>query len=253
MKKNAFLPIVMAVIAALAYFAALNVSRAKVAEDSQKVNVVVASRDLPERRALTEADMRVIAIPRMYKQKNAYEVGRDTNLGAIENLVTRIPIPQGNQLTTDALSSLSEKTGISLKVRPAMRGFVLNDVPSEVAALIKPDDKVDILVTFEGLMKTSGRSEKVTATILQNVRVLGVGTDFGQGMDASQFNRNREREADLSAFSNSTALSLELVPEDAQYLALAQENGEISVVVRNTNDIEKQGLDIATWSALFRS
>jgi len=132
-----------------------------------------------------------------------------------------------------------------------MRGYIIN-VPTAMAGMIKPDDNVDVLLTFEAMMKT-GQRQKVAVTLLQNVKVLGVGGDLGQGLDARTAAAMKSKEEDASAYSDSSALSLSLSPRDAQYLALAQAEGDISVILRSHGDVTNYLMEIATFDKLFNN
>ena len=139
---------------------------------------------------------------------------------------------------------------LSSKIPVQMRGFLIK-VPVETAGMIKPDDNIDVLLTFEAQMK-SGTRQKVTVTLLQNVKVLGVGSDLGQGLDAKTANAMKNKEEDAAAYSDSSALSLALSPRDAQYLALAQAEGDISVILRSHGDVTNYLMEIATFEKLFQ-
>ncbi|MGB2579813.1 pilus assembly protein CpaB [Elusimicrobium simillimum] len=193
-----------------------------------------------------------VQVPSKYIQKDAYLFTKDSDITKLENnLVTKIAIPTGNQVTKAALTSLSAEAGLSSRVPPLWRGFVLTDVPAAVANLIKPDDWVDILLTFEVNTK-AGNRERITATILQRIKVLGVGSDLGQGMDAAQLRATRDSNSAASAFSDSSAISLALDPRDAQYLALAKSEGDITLVVRNATNTGIHSIPIASLTEMFK-
>lgn len=251
MKKGVLLPLIVAIIAALVYFLILNNAKSKADADSKPVRVFVTNRDMPERRRVQRSDLRVVNIPQMYVQKDAFIYNTDADFQKITNAVTVIQIPRGNQVTKGSITSMSAKAGLGTKVPTQWRGFVL-EVPTFVGALIKPDDKVDILLTFQAFLKTTGKEEQITATILQRVTVLGVGTDLGQGMTAEQAAGARDAEADAAAFSDQSFLSLALDPRDAQFLALAKAQGDITVIVRNQTDSALNSLDVASFSTLFK-
>ena len=124
-------------------------------------------------------------------------------------------------------------------------------VDSNVASMIKPDDKVDILLTFEAMMK-GGAREPVTVTLLQNITVLGVGSNLGQGLDAKAAAALRNEEEEASAYTDTSALSLALTPKDAQYLALAKEQGTLSVILRSHGDVTQFLMEIASFDKLFQ-
>lgn len=88
----------------------------------------------------------------------------------------------------------------------------INDV-SSVAGFIQPNDSVDVLITRT--IPSIGR--QVTDVLLQNTRVIAMGGDA--------------QRADGKAVVTSTA-TLEVDPVNAQKLALAQEVGSLSLVLR---------------------
>ncbi len=248
-KKNVLFPLAIAVVAALIYFLVLHLAQGKLRENQRMEKVAVAAVDLPEGRVIARTHVKAVDIPVAYIQKDAYVLSRGANIADIENLVTRVSIAKGNQITKPSIVSLSPESGISLKVQPNHRAFILG-VDSSVSSLIKPGDKVDILLTFDALLK-GGSKEKMTATILQDVQVLGVGANLGQGMDAATRAGNADKEANNAAFTDRSFLSLSLSPVEAQYLALAKDEGEITVIVRSTGDTKVYPIEISSFSKLF--
>ena len=125
--------------------------------------------------------MNTVPVPAAYLQKDAFTYSTDADFKAIENAVARVQIPKGNQISKYAITSLSPEAGLSSKIPVQMRGYMVS-VPLSTASMIKPDDNVDVLLTFEAVMK-SGSRQKVAVTLLQTVKVLAVGSDLGQGLD----------------------------------------------------------------------
>lgn len=248
-KKNIIFPLVIAIVAALIYYFVLYLAQGKLRDSQRTETVAVAALDLPEGKVVTKNAITKAEIPTAFIQKDAYVISRGANVADIENLVTKVAIAKGNQITKPSLISLSPESGISLKVLPNYRAFILA-VDNSVASLIKPSDKVDVLLTFDALLK-GGAKEKMTATILQDIQVLGVGSNLGQGMDSSSKANAAEREANNSAFSDSSVLSLSLSPIEAQYLALAKEEGDVTVIVRSTGDTKVYPIEISSFSKLF--
>lgn len=248
-KKSILLPVVIAIAAAIIYYFVLYMAQGKIQETSKMEKVAVAAIDLPEGKIITRNNIREVDIPTAYIQKDAYVLSRGANISEIENLVTRVAIAKGNQITKPSINSLSPESGISIKVMPSYRAFIL-PVETSVSSLIKPGDKVDVLLTFDAMIKNGGK-EKMTATILQNIPVLGVGGNLGQGMDAASKSANAEREANNAAFSDRSVLSLSVTPPEAQYLALAQEEGSITIIVRSNGDGKVLPIEISSFSKLF--
>jgi Flp pilus assembly protein CpaB len=96
------------------------------------------------------------------------------------------------------------------------------------------------------------RKEQVTATILQNVLVLAVGTNLGQGMSAKQAKASSDKEDKTAAFSEKAMIALALNPNEAQYLALAQKQGETRVILRGLGDVEMHPMEMASFRRLFK-
>ena len=249
MNKKSLFPLVIAIMAALIYFFVLNLAQKNLARAQKMEKVAVAKIDLPEGTQIEKRHIEAANIPLAYIQKDAYVLSKGANISDIENLVTKVSIAKGNQITKPSISSLSPEMGISLKVQPGNRAYIL-EVNNQVAKMIKPGDKVDILITFDAQLKTNSK-EKMSVTILQNILVLGVGSNLGQGLDSATKNKNREDEQNTAAFSDPSTLSLSLGLEAAQYLALAQEEGEIKVVVRAPGDMNETSVPITSFSSLF--
>ena len=187
MKKGIFLPLVVAILAAIVYGVIVNSAQSKLDAAKNIKQVSVPIRDIKEREVIKRDMIKTVPVPAAYIQKDAFTYTTSADFKAIENAVARVQIPKGNQISKYAITSLSPEAGLSSKIPVQMRGFVLSKVDMATAAMIKPDDNVDVLLTFEAVMK-NGSHQNVTITLLQNVKVLGVGSDLGQGLDAKTAN-----------------------------------------------------------------
>ena len=248
--KGVLLPLIVAIAAAVVYAMIVSSAEKKLNASKNIKQVFVPIRDIKEREVIKRDFVKPVPVPAAYLQKDAFTYTTDADFRAIENAVARIQIPKGNQISKYAITSLSPEAGLSSKIPVQMRGFLIK-VPVETAGMIKPDDNIDVLLTFEAQMKR-GTRQKVTVTLLQNVKVLGVGSDLGQGLDAKTANAMKNKEEDAAAYSDSSALSLALSPRDAQYLALAQAEGDISVILRSHGDVTNYLMEIATFEKLFQ-
>ena len=253
MKKGIMLPLVVAILAAIVYAMIVSSAEKKLNASKNIQQVFVPIRDIKEREVIKRDYIKPVPVPAAYLQKDAFTYSTPADFKSIENAVARIQIPKGNQISKYAVTSLSPEAGLSSKIPVQMRGFVLTNVPIATASMIKPDDNVDVLLTFEATMK-SGQRQTVTVTLLQNVKVLGVGSDLGQGLDAKSASAMKSKEDDAAAYSDQTALSLSLSPRDAQYLALAlaQSDGAVTVILRSHGDVTNYLMEVATFEKLFQ-
>ncbi len=247
--RGVFLPMIVAVIAALIYWMIVSSAEKKLNASKNVKEVFVALRDIKEREVIKRDLIHHVPVPAAYIQKDAFTYSTEADFKAIENAVARIQIAKGNQISKYAITSLSPEAGLSSKIPVQMRGYLIS-VPIATASMIKPDDNVDVLLTFEAVMK-SGNRQRVALTLLQNVKVLGVGADLGQGLDARTANAMKSKDEDAAAFSDNSTLSLALSPRDAQYLALAEAEGDISVILRSHGDVNNYLMEIATFEKLF--
>lgn len=245
------IPLAVAILAAIVYGVIVNNAEKKLNVAKNIKQVIVPVRDIKEREVLRREYLKTIPVPAAYVQKDAFIFSTEADLKAIENAVARVQIPKGNQISKYAITSLSPEAGLSSKIPVQMRGFIISNVPTAITSMIKPDDNIDVLLTFEAVMK-NGNRQKVTVTLLQNVKVLGVGSNLGQGLDLKTAAEMKNKEEDAAAFSDSSALSLALSPRDAQYLALAQAEGDVSVILRSHGDMTNYIMEIATFDKLFQ-
>lgn len=110
------------------------------------------------------------------------------------------------------------------------RAISLSMSGSQLAFLSK-GDRVDVVVTFEAKMKEDVK-EKVTATILQNVVVLGL--------------------RQPAKLDETGVVELEVNPNEGQYAALSVQQGTIQLLRRPEGDTEMHPMEMASFRKLFR-
>ncbi len=250
MKKGILLPLVVAVLAALVYAMIVHGAEKKLEASKTVKTVLVPIRDIKEREVIRRDYLKKVRMPAAYVQKDAFTWNTDSDFAKIDNAIARVQIPKGNQISKYAVTSLSPEAGLSSKIPVRMRGYVIK-ADSNVASMIKPDDNVDILLTFNARMK-NGIEQRVTVTLLQNIKVLGVGSNLGQGLDAKSAAALKDQDENANAYTDTSALSLALSARDAQYLALAEGEGTISIILRSHGDVEQFVMEIATFEKLFQ-
>jgi Flp pilus assembly protein CpaB len=134
--------------------------------------------------------------------------------------------------TKDTVSAIVAKSGKDAKgMVNGYRGFSMA-VSADQVAFLGDGDRVDVLVTFDAQMKDKVK-EKVTATILQNVVVVKVIKP--QKLD-----------------DNKGVVQLLLNPNEAQYAALAEKQGDCDIILRKENDVEMTPMEMASFRKLFR-
>ncbi|MGH7024139.1 MAG: Flp pilus assembly protein CpaB [Caulobacteraceae bacterium] len=153
--------------------------------------------------------------------------GKDTQRIAMSNIAANAPVLSNN------LTPPGAKLDMATEIDPGMQAVTLrtNDVAG-VGGFVLPNDRVDIL-----LSRQVGENKKlaVTQIIAQNIRVLGV----DQQDDTAQ---NKPIVV--------KAITLEVTPEQAQSITLAQSVGEVSLALRHVEDSAPIGR-LATTAVVF--
>ena len=129
------------------------------------------------------------------------------------------PIQVNQPLLASDLSGEGQNASIAALLPDGMRAATvrINDV-SGVAGFVKPNDTVDVLITRE---LGDDRDTQLTDVLLQNIRVIAMDQDAAG--------------ADGKPVVSKTA-TLEVSPLDAQKLALGQQAGALSLVLRKPGE-----------------
>jgi len=189
------------------------------------VEVLCAARDIPPHRSITVDLLGVRKIPRRFVEPRAIrEKNTAQALKRVRGKVSATAIPEGSQITDFLLREPSAKeTGVAPMLTPGKRGYVMRLGNLEVAKLLFPGDRIDILAT---LPDSSG--SRTTYTILQNILVVAIDRDIIES-----------RRGDKKEITEGRVLTLALDPQESQRLAHAQieSQGNISFVVRPSDDV----------------
>lgn len=134
--------------------------------------------------------------------------------GGKQRIVLR-PITMNEPILASKLAGEGQGASIAYLLPDGMRAAAvrINDV-SGVAGFIQPSDAVDVLITREA---PGTDNRQLTDVLLQNVRVIALDQNA--------------KGADGKPVVAKTA-TLEVTPTDAQKLALAQQIGSLSLVLR---------------------
>jgi pilus assembly protein CpaB len=110
------------------------------------------------------------------------------------------------------------------------------DEASGVAGFVAPDNHVDVVVTVD---KGDYSKNPISKVVFQNLRVLGI----GQRIEA--------RPGDKPQVV--PTVTLEVTPEEGEQLALAAQEGRISLVLRGQEDARLVSTPGAVASRMFGS
>ena len=186
------------------------------------VNVVVASQDIREGATVSMDMMSVRSIPEQFVTAS---VVKPDSVSYVVNQKVLVPLQAGDPLLwtqfettrgTDRLSSKVQRKGRAVTVEVSKK--------SSVGGWIRPNDHVDVLGTF----RDPASNESVSMTLLQNVIVLATGKITGTTNAGLLPDSQRD-------YTHVTVLVL---PEESEVLALAAELGSLTLSLRNEEDSE---------------
>ncbi|MFJ6025623.1 Flp pilus assembly protein CpaB [Brevundimonas sp. NPDC092305] len=142
--------------------------------------------------------------------------------------VVREPILKGEPIIGRKIVRAGDSGYMAAYLEPGMRALAIAvSVETAAGGFILPGDRVDVLLTRETNFTNAGtaaedRSKFVSSTVLQNIKVLAIDQSTRAGDDAQ-------------TVVGATA-TLELGPRDAEVLALAKSEGELSLSLRSYAD-----------------
>jgi pilus assembly protein CpaB len=177
------------------------------------VKVAVAAVPLDYGVALTPEKVRFVNYPANSLPPGTYSQIQDVLPPGKARIALR-PMAVNEPILAGKISGTGQTASIASVLPPGMRAAAvrINDV-SGVAGFVQPNDAVDVLVTRQA--GTDGR--QVTDILLQDARVIALDQNA--------------KNADGTPNVARTA-TLEVSPLDAQKLALAQQAGSLSLVLR---------------------
>lgn len=197
---------------------------------SPVTRVVVASQDILADRPITAEQLRLAdrVLPEgevgLYYTSLEEVIGEDTNTTVLSGEALRLERLALRQRSSVAAVILAEGArAVTIKV----------DREAGVGGLLLPGDRVDIIVTIRP-DSNELRADWVTETILQSLRVLAVGEDvLGQEpvVEEEEDGKGRAR-----APRRSVLVTVEVLPDEAEKLALAASRGDLHLTLRAKHD-----------------
>jgi pilus assembly protein CpaB len=228
MRRSIYSLVIGVVFAAIALFLLFN-SRGPARQADADVPIIattplmVAAKDVDYGTKIVPELVQVVQWPTASIPKDAVMTRAELFEGPEAPRIALRSMAAGEPFMKQRLSGFGERPILSRKVAEGMRAFTvrINEV-SGVGGFILPGDHVDVLLTREV------DSNLATDVILQNVTVLGIDQMSNESAEDPVLGKSA---------------TFEVTPEQAQKLALAQQVGTLSLMLRNyaTLEAEKTG------------
>ncbi|MFT4706187.1 MAG: pilus assembly protein CpaB [Yoonia sp.] len=220
-------------LAGVGSFAAMNLAvgpgPATAMQDVVMVDVVVARTEIAYGQAIEPALLMTQSWPKAAVIEGIYTSFDPFTTGEPLRALGRI-FP-GEPIMVAKLSSPGERVTIVQRLTPGHRAVAISvDAATAVGGFVAPGDRVDIVLT-----QGSG-IELRAVTVLQNIRVVGIDQTSEELQGAPKVVRT---------------ITVEVLPDEGQRLALAQRAGQLSLSLRELDALELEPLEQIQLSDLF--
>ena len=185
--------------------------------ESEAVQVVVAAVDLPWGTKLQNEMLKTVPYI-----KESLPNGYLSNPDLLKGRVVIFPLKASEAVLEYRLAPENVTVGgVSAVIKKGMRAIaVKGDKVIGISGFIQPGNRVDILVT----LKDPKTKNETTKMVLSNVLVLATGTEIQEKQDG--------KPGPVDVYT------LEVDPDQAEKLALAESKGRLQFALRNITDSE---------------
>lgn len=172
--------------------------------------VLVGLSDIKAGDTLTEENVTIVEVPAAYRSSNVL-LGSD--LSSVLGKTALVDVSKGAQLSLGTVSGY-EGGCLAAQITPGMEGITLSvDEESGLSGQIQSYDLVRIFS-----ISPSATSEVIASTICDRAKVISTGT--GEGSSSSAY----------------SAITVEVSPEQADEIRLAQYSGSVSIALVSKED-----------------
>jgi pilus assembly protein CpaB len=194
--------------------------------DTQEV--LVAAREIPTGTIVSDLDLQWVAWPRAAISPAMISKVVDPSAAAsLKGSIARLSMMEGEPIRRQKLVKGASASYIAAILPSGMRAFSIpidGSGNNTAGGFILPNDRVDIIRTgmASGVVKP-GEEGLRAEVILSDVRVLAIG-------------RNVQETPGSDRTIQATNATLEVTPDQAQNLAVAQQSGSLALVLRSLVD-----------------
>lgn len=222
-KNPLFIALALGLLAFVIAWSAMKAEKKKVKDKWQTVNILCAKVDIPEG---TELDADMIAVKEMPSQfvtESFIKVDEDGSLKQDSPVGQRVMVPlkAGDPILVSHFESAREAE-FSTMINPKGRAVTIDvQERSAVGLWVRPNDHVDVIGTFH-----DSDNQTKTVTLLQNVVVLATGRITANTTYTPEEDKKYQ------------TVTLLVLPEEAEILTLAQDMGQLTLLLRNPDDLD---------------
>lgn len=205
------------------------------------VEVVVAKADLPPGATVSPDTMAVRSMPIEFAPGGSV---RPESFTQVEGMRLTQPMRSGEPLLPNAIEQAHDGN-FSTRIRHGIRAMTIQvDEVNSVSGMLQPGDRIDLLFTVRPpALPGMAPADELTAPLMQDLTVLATGSQVIPSGEASGTGRPF------------TSITVEVSPQQAQRLIVAQRSGRLTATLRNPEDrapVAAAALDVATLLGVRR-
>ncbi|WP_137178722.1 Flp pilus assembly protein CpaB [Roseomonas sp. AR75] len=199
--------------------------------------VLAAARPLRSGTLLNEADIAVVEVPTPPVDSL---LATASAISDFRGALVRRFVPPGSPLTRDDIMHPGERGFLAAVLRQGYRAISIGvDAVTGAGGLVAPGDIVDlVLVQTMNASEAPAARRVIAETVLTGIRVIAIDQQITQGGQTSVVGQQRV----------ARTVTLEVTPEAAERVAVAEQLGRLAVTVRAALDEEK---DLRTAMPVF--
>jgi pilus assembly protein CpaB len=194
----------------------------------EPIRVLVAKKNIDRGKPLAEDMLAVREVPVAYVEDRAVKASEQEKVLGLR--MGNALLAQQTLMWTDLAIARDEDRDLSSLVMPGYRAVYIRAVrQDDGSTLIRPGDYVDVIATLP--QGSESEASRASVVLLQKVLVLANGSSTSADFDPAEEEERRARSA-----SRDQGLTLSLNLQEAQLIALAEQRGQLSVLLRNIDD-----------------
>lgn len=206
------------------------------------VDVVVAKRDLPPGAPVDPETMAVRSMPAEFAPGGAV---RPDGFDHLAGARLAQPMRSGEPLLPGAMEQ-GRDGSFSTRIRQGIRAMTIQvDEVNSMSGMLQPGDRIDLLFTIRPpAVAGAPPADEVTAPLMQDLAVLATGSRVESTGEAAGAGRPF------------TSITVEVSPEQAQRLIVAQRSGRLTAMLRHPDDrapMAVGALDVGTLLGIRRA
>ena len=198
--------------------------------------VVVATGDLASGAQLEPAQLAIVQWPSSHVPAGTFQ-----KISDVLGQTPKQAMVKGEPVLRGRLANKSEGQGLAAILETGARAMAVKvDQVVGIAGFVQPNDRVDVIATMttddEARAALGGKASKISRIILQDIRVLAVGEHLA---------------TDGAKPVKVQVVTLEVMPDESERLALASQHGKVQLTMRSRIDHETVETDGVTPLALL--